>query len=96
MGTVQSARVGAYHRHKAHWHLPLIGVAAAAQGQGIDDALLAHTLARCDADELPAYLKATSPRNVALYERHGFEALGRIQVADFPPIVPMLRRPHRR
>jgi GNAT superfamily N-acetyltransferase len=86
-------RMGAYHPREAHWHLPLIGVDPSAQGRGIGVALLTHTLARCDAQGLPAYLEATSARSVPLYERHGFEALGRIQVAHFPPIVPMLRRP---
>ena len=40
-----------------------------------------------------AYLEATSGRNVPLYERHGFEALGRIHVTDSPLFIPMMRKP---
>jgi hypothetical protein len=50
-------------------------------------------LQACDRQKVLAYLEATSPQNVLLYERHGFEALGSIQVADSPPVVPMLRKP---
>jgi GNAT superfamily N-acetyltransferase len=82
-----------YHPREAHWHLPLIGVDPAHQGRGIGIALLNHVLKLCDGQKVLAYLEATSPRNVPLYERHGFEALGSIQVADSPPIVPMLRKP---
>jgi ribosomal protein S18 acetylase RimI-like enzyme len=83
----------AYHPREVHWHLPLIGVDPAHQGRGIGSALLRHVLKECDGQKVLVYLEATSPRNISLYEQHGFEALGRIQVADSPPIVPMLRKP---
>jgi GNAT superfamily N-acetyltransferase len=85
--------MGEYHPSEPHWHLPLIGVDPASQGRGIGSALQRHVLDQCDRQHALAYLEATSPRNVPLYERHGFEALGSIQVADSPPIVPMLRKP---
>jgi GNAT superfamily N-acetyltransferase len=83
----------AFHPREAHWHLPLIGVDPAHQGKGIGAALLRHVLSVCDNQKVLAYLEATSARNIPLYERHGFEALGRIQVADSPPVVPMVRKP---
>jgi GNAT superfamily N-acetyltransferase len=82
-----------FHPREAHWHLPLIGVDPAHQGKGIGAALLRHVLKACDGQKVLAYLEATSPRNVPLYQRHGFEALGSIQVADSPPVVPMVRKP---
>ncbi len=101
--TVTNARQGAmfsmfeqmdaFHPREAHWHLPLIGVDLAHQRKGVGSALLRHILRECDSQKLPAYLEATSPQNVLLYERHGFKRLGIIQVADSPPVVPMLRRP---
>jgi ribosomal protein S18 acetylase RimI-like enzyme len=86
-------QMGAYHPTETHWHLPLIGVDPVYQSRGIGSALLRHALRLCDRQRLPAYLEATGPRNVALYMRHGFGVLGRIQVADSPVVVPMLRRP---
>jgi ribosomal protein S18 acetylase RimI-like enzyme len=86
-------QMGGYHPGGPHWHLPLIGVDPASQGRGVGSALLRHMLDQCDRQKELAYLEATSPRNVALYQRHGFEALGRVHVADSPAIVPMLRRP---
>jgi ribosomal protein S18 acetylase RimI-like enzyme len=86
-------RMEAFHPREAHWHLPLIGVDPAHQGKGIGSALLRHVLNACDSQKVLAYLEATSVRNLSLYERHGFEALGRIQVADSPPVVPMARKP---
>jgi GNAT superfamily N-acetyltransferase len=82
-----------YHPSEPHWHLPLIGVDPAMQGRGVGAALMRHALEQCDREESLAYLEATSARSVPLYERHGFEALGSIQMADSPTIVPMLRRP---
>jgi ribosomal protein S18 acetylase RimI-like enzyme len=82
-----------YHPPEPHWYLPLIGVDPAYQGHGLGDALMSFALQRCDRDRTPAYLESTNPRNVNLYRRHGFEALGTIQAGSSPPLVPMLRQP---
>jgi ribosomal protein S18 acetylase RimI-like enzyme len=80
-----------YHPQEPHWYLPMIGVEPAQQGRGLGAALLRAALQRVDAEGLPAYLESTNPRNMPLYERHGFEAIGEIKVGTCPPIVPMLR-----
>ena len=82
-----------YHPTEPHWYLPLIAVDPAHQGKGHGDALMRYALERCDRDKLPAYLESTNPRNISLYLRHGFEALGTIQAGTSPTLVPMLRRP---
>jgi GNAT superfamily N-acetyltransferase len=86
-------KMAGYHPPGPHWYLPLIGVDPPRQGRGFGDALMTHALAHCDREGSPAYLESTNPRNVTLYERHGFEALGTIQVGTSPPLVPMVRRP---
>ena len=83
--------MGRYHTSEPHWYLPLIGVDPARQGKGYGAALMRHALAACDRDGMPAYLESTNPRNVPLYERHGFALLGTIQAGSSPPIFPMLR-----
>jgi GNAT superfamily N-acetyltransferase len=82
-----------YHPSEPHWYLPWIGVDPAHQGKGHGDALMAYAMERCDREKLAAYLESTNPRNISLYRRHGFEALGTIQAGSSPPLVPMLRRP---
>lgn len=79
------------HPDEPHWYLPLIGVDPRHRGEGIGSGLLRSALARVDADGIGAYLEATSPRNRALYERHGFVVQGEIQSADSPPLWPMWR-----
>jgi ribosomal protein S18 acetylase RimI-like enzyme len=86
-------QMATYHPHEPHWYLPLIGVDPACQGRGLGDALMTFATERCDGDGFPAYLESSNPRNIPLYRRHGFEALGTVQVGSSPPIVPMLRRP---
>ena len=88
-----SEQMAAHHPDEPHWYLPLIGVDPARQGRGQGAALMKHALRQFDADGALAYLESTNPRNISLYERHGFEALGRIQVGSSPAIVPMLRQP---
>jgi GNAT superfamily N-acetyltransferase len=77
-----------------HYYLAFLGVHPEWQGRGLGASLLAPVLERCDTEGKPAFLEASSPRNRALYERHGFEvteefALGR----DAPPQWRMWREP---
>ena len=80
-----------FHPKEPHWYLPMIGVDPSRQGQGYGSALLKAALKRCDADGLPAYLESSNPRNVPLYERHGFEVIGEIKPDDHPGLTPMYR-----
>jgi GNAT superfamily N-acetyltransferase len=81
--------------HEARLYLPCMGVVSGRQGTGLGSAMLRERLERADADGLPAYLEASSPRSRALYLRHGFADLGEpIRVADSPPLWPMRRPPH--
>jgi len=84
-----------FHPTYPHWYLPMIGVEPSRQGSGVGSALLQHSLANCDADGLPAYLESSSPKNIPLYERFGFEQIGVIRSGDAPPMFPMLRKPQR-
>jgi len=86
-------QMGRYHPSEPHWYLPLIGVDPPQQSKGYGAALLQHALLPCDRDHKLAYLESTSPKSIPLYERHGFEVLGTIQVGASPPIFPMLRKP---
>jgi len=80
-----------FHPKDPHWYLSMLGVDPARQGRGLGSALLKHTLKSVDAQQAVAYLESSNPKNVPLYERHGFEVLGVIQPGDFPPLIPMLR-----
>lgn len=82
-----------YHPHEPHWYLPLVGVDPARQGQGLGAALLKHATSLFDRDGVVAYLESSNPRNIGLYERHGFAILGTIQVGRSPVITPMRRNP---
>jgi ribosomal protein S18 acetylase RimI-like enzyme len=82
-----------YHPQHPHWYLPFIGVDPSQQSKGYGTALMKHALVPCDRDQTPAYLESSNPKNIPLYERHGFELLGTIQVGTSPPIFPMLRKP---
>ncbi len=82
-----------YHPQEPHWYLPFIGTDPSQQGKGYGGALMKHALIPCDRDHKLAYLESSNPKNIPLYERHGFELLGTIQVGASPPIFPMLRKP---
>jgi GNAT superfamily N-acetyltransferase len=86
-------QMGNYHPAEPHWYLPMIGVDPSHQGKGYGSALMEHALIRCDRENKLAYLETANPRNVPLYERHGFELSGTIQIGSAPQVFPMLRRP---
>ena len=81
-----------YRPTEPHWYLSLIGVEALHRNKGCGAALLQHGLRRCDREHRPAYLWSSNRQNTSLYERHGFEIVGTIQVGSSPSIFPMLRR----
>ena len=82
-----------YHPHEPCWYLPLIAVDPAHQGSGVGAELMKHALNRCDKEGLPSYLESTNPRNISLYERHGFEVMGEIKFGSSPIVTPMIRSP---
>lgn len=90
LGVVE--QMGQYHPHEAHWYLAVLGVDVSRQGKGLGSILMKHALARVDREHLPAYLESSNPRNISFYERHGFEAIGRIQSGTSPTVTPMLRQ----
>jgi len=80
-----------HHPREPHWYLPLIAADPNWTGQGLGASLMKHALRRCDEEGIPAYLESSNPRNISLYERHGFRIIGKIQHGYSPTLTPMLR-----
>jgi ribosomal protein S18 acetylase RimI-like enzyme len=59
-----------------HWYLWALGVAPEFQGQGIGGRLIQPVLEKADQGGRPCYLETQSERNVAFYQRRGFEVIG--------------------
>jgi ribosomal protein S18 acetylase RimI-like enzyme len=77
-----------------HWYLQIIGVDPSYQGQGFSSRLLRPVLERIDRERMPCYLETNAVKNVAIYQRFGFEVLSEdklpgTEVTTFP----MLRKP---
>ena len=84
-------------RHPAapHFYLAALGTEPQRQGQGLGSAVLAQGLQRCDRMGLPAYLETANPRNLALYERHGFDVREQLTLPGGGPPVWLMWRPAR-
>jgi GNAT superfamily N-acetyltransferase len=80
-----------FHPKEPHWYLPLIGTDPLHQGKGYGSALMEHAMRRCDHDHMPAYLESSNPVNIPLYERFGFQVIGKIQSGSSPVLTPMFR-----
>jgi ribosomal protein S18 acetylase RimI-like enzyme len=81
------------HPHEPAWFLQFLGVDPTHQGQGVGSVLLRQVLDGADRAGEAAYLEATTQRNRALYERHGFRQTGEIVLPDGPTVYPMWRDP---
>ena len=79
-----------YHPDDA-WYLAFIGVDPSKQGLGVGSFILKEALKHIDELGERAYLESSNPRNMSLYERHGFESMGKVQIGDSPPAHPMIR-----
>ncbi|HYL57855.1 MAG TPA: GNAT family N-acetyltransferase [Candidatus Acidoferrales bacterium] len=70
--------VGRLHEKFApakHAYLQWLGVEPELQGRGLGSAVMAPGLRHADAAKLPSYLETFQPRNVPLYQRHGFRIM---------------------
>lgn len=81
-GLALGEKLDALHPHEPHAHLVFLGVSPQAQGRGVGSAILKETLAPLDASRMPALLEATTERNVALYQRHGFEIVENLRLPE--------------
>jgi ribosomal protein S18 acetylase RimI-like enzyme len=97
LSRVEAFRKAADAHHpkgRPHFYLMTIGVDPQFQGQGLGSTLLEATLAKIDARGLPSYLESSSPRNVPLYRRFGFEVTKEFRpTPDAPPLWGMWREP---
>ena len=91
---VMVEQMEAYHPKEEHWYLALAGVDPRYWGQGVGGALLKHSLKEVDEQGIIAYLESSDSLNISLYERHGFEVIGKTETDDIPPQFAMLRKPH--
>jgi ribosomal protein S18 acetylase RimI-like enzyme len=63
------------HAPFPHWYLHLLGVDPVYQGRGYAGILLRAMFTRIDKERLPCYLEATTEKNVAIYQHHGFRVV---------------------
>jgi GNAT superfamily N-acetyltransferase len=73
------------HPSRPHWYLSGIGTDPPVQGTGVGSGLMRSRLARCDAEELPAYLESSKESNVPFYERHGFKVTREVAISGGGP-----------
>lgn len=85
--------LGSYHPDEPHWFLPLIAVDPVWQNRGIGSELMRYAVSKCNETGTRAYLESSNPRNIPLYERHGFEVIGEVRSGSCPIFTPMLREP---
>ena len=76
-----------------HWYLMILGVDTEKQGQGVGSSLVAPLLARADAEGLPCYLETMKERNVAFYEKHGFQVVVEDDLPKGGPHFWTMKRP---
>jgi GNAT superfamily N-acetyltransferase len=77
----------AHPRDQEHYYLSLLATDPRQSGHGYGLGLLAANLAVIDEEGVPAYLEASNPANVPLYERHGFRVVGHFDLPDDGPRV---------
>ena len=83
--------IGSSHPDEPHFYLNTVGVQPPLAGQGHGGAIIGHTLNLADVDGQPCYLESSSPRNIPLYERLGFEVIHEIALPNGPKMWGMWR-----
>jgi ribosomal protein S18 acetylase RimI-like enzyme len=82
---------GAMDKHhptdRPHDYLWFLGVHPSAQGAGVGSRLLRARTEQLDRRGRPAFLETATPRNVPLYQRHGFRIIADYHPADGGPLI---------
>ena len=76
-----------HHPEEPLYYCQFLSTVPAFQGRGIGSMFLRDMLGRADREGMPAYHEATSPRNRALYERHGYVNQGEFELPDGGPTL---------
>lgn len=77
-----------------HWYLWALGVEPDCQGQGIGGKLLQPILVQSDEEATSCYLETQTERNVAFYQKRGFEVVHKGELPGLGlPVWSMLREP---
>ena len=80
------------HPEEPHWYLKAIGVEPAWQGRDVAGLLLRSRLKYCDQDGLPAYLEASKPDSLPLYEHFGFRRTADLAMPEGAPVITAMWR----
>jgi ribosomal protein S18 acetylase RimI-like enzyme len=75
---------GKHDLPEPHWHLGPVAVDAHLQGQGIGTALMVEYCERLDHLAAVGYLETDKAKNVAFYEKFGFETVSEAPVLETP------------
>jgi GNAT superfamily N-acetyltransferase len=93
---IRAARLGyaltRTHPKKPHWYLKSIGIGPDSQGRGVASLLLRSRLGKVDEAGQPAYLEASKPGGVPVYERFGFRTAGTVPMPPGAPVVTKMWR----
>jgi ribosomal protein S18 acetylase RimI-like enzyme len=75
---------GTHDLAEPHWHLGPVAVDAHLHGRGIGTALMEEYCARLDHLAAVGYLETDKPKNVAFYEKFGFQTVAEAPVLETP------------
>lgn len=76
-----------------HYYLFHLAVEPDYQGKGLGGSLITAVTARADKEQVPCFLETDRPRNIPLYEKHGFVIRGTAELATNVPLWYMRRDP---
>ena len=84
-----------YHpKDNRSWYLAVLAVDPAFQRRGLASIMMKHVNRILDEKGFQGFLETSNPKNISLYQRHGYEIMGEIKVGDCPVVTPMIRKPN--
>ena len=87
--------MGKYHpKDNRSWYLAVLAVDPAFQRRGLGSIMMKHVNRILDERGFRGFLETSNPKNISLYQRHGYETMGEIKVGDCPVVTPMIRKPN--